>query len=150
MDRNDIIDESLSILVTRTHSVLNRRLIKNFKEADHPITPEQYAVLLHLWEEDGMCQISICGLTGKDKPGVTRIIDNLEKSGFVVRKPSEEDRRKKLIYLTPDGKCLKEASNKLAVKTLEEMLENIDKEEIQTTKDTLIKVIKKYDEFGDC
>jgi MarR family transcriptional regulator, organic hydroperoxide resistance regulator len=39
-----------------------------------------------------------------DNSNVTGIVDSLEQKGLARRLPSEEDRRVKLIELTPDGK----------------------------------------------
>ena len=39
-----------------------------------------------------------------DNSNVTGIVDSLEEKGLVRRRPSEEDRRVKLIELTPEGK----------------------------------------------
>ena len=39
-----------------------------------------------------------------DNSNVTGIVDSLEEKGLVRRRPSEEDRRVKLIELTPEGR----------------------------------------------
>ncbi|HLT65671.1 MAG TPA: MarR family transcriptional regulator, partial [Flavobacterium sp.] len=42
--------------------------------------------------------------TSRDKPSVTRLIDNLVKEGYVERRNDEKDRRLNLIFLTEKGK----------------------------------------------
>jgi DNA-binding MarR family transcriptional regulator len=54
-------------------------LQKNFKQANLDITIEQWSVLYHLWKEDGMSQQQLCDATFRDKPSITRLVDNLEK-----------------------------------------------------------------------
>ena len=141
------LNDSFAFLISRTHSALNRRLLKNFKDANHPITGEQYSVMLHLWDKDKRCQRELCCATGKDKPGITRIIDKLEQQGFVERIDDAEDRRMKLVQLTDNGKKLEEKSNELAKKTLVEFLEDVDCKEYELIKNTLRKVIEKFDEL---
>ena len=136
---------SFGFLITRAHSAMNRRLLKNFKDANHPITGEQYIVMHHLWEKDEICQRELCCLTGKDKPGITRILDNLEKLKFVERIDDGNDRRMKLIKLTIAGRELEEKSNELALKTLIDFLEDIDCSEVETTKKVLRTIIQKFD-----
>lgn len=145
IDKYDL-NESFAFLISRAHSAMNRRLLKNFKEAEHPITGEQYTVMLHLWDKDRICQRELCCSTGKDKPGITRIVDNLEKLGYVERIDDENDRRMKLVRLTKEGKDLESRSNELALKTLVEFLEDVDCGEVEKTKSVLRTIVQR---FGD-
>ncbi len=141
------LNDSFAFLISRTHSALNRRMLKNFKEVNHPITAEQYTVMLHLWDKDKRCQRELCCATGKDKPGITRIIDKLEQQGFVERTEDSFDRRMKLVQLTQFGKDLELKSNELAKKTLIEFLEDVDCKDYELIKNTLTKVINKFEEL---
>jgi DNA-binding MarR family transcriptional regulator len=146
IDKYDL-NESIAFLISRAHSAMNRRLLKNFKDANHPITSEQYTVLLHLWEQDKVCQRALCCSTGKDKPGITRIVDNLEKLGYVERVDDENDRRMKLVKLTQSGKELEQKSNDLAKKTLIEFLEEVDCASVESTKNVLRTITQKFDDL---
>jgi predicted transcriptional regulator len=42
-------------------------------------------VLYHLWKEDGRSQQDLCNATFRDKPSITRLVDNLEKLALVKR-----------------------------------------------------------------
>jgi DNA-binding MarR family transcriptional regulator len=139
------LNDSFAFLISRTHSAMNRRLLKNFKDSNHPITSEQYTVMLHLWDADKRCQRELCCATGKDKPGITRILDKLEKLGYVERIDDSCDRRMKLVQLTESGKALEEKSNELALKTLKEFLEDVDCKDVELVKDVLKKIIKKFE-----
>ena len=46
-----------------------------------------------------MSQQQLCDATFRDKPSITRLVDNLEKLKLVKRNASKEDRRKNLIVL---------------------------------------------------
>ena len=48
-------------------------------------------------------QQTLCGLTKKDKPNVTRLIDRLEHKQLVQRITDAEDKRKKRICITDQG-----------------------------------------------
>ena len=61
-----------------------------------------------LWEKDGVTQQELCNATFKDKPSMTRLIDNMERQHLVVRISDKKDRRTNLIHLTKDGKELEE------------------------------------------
>lgn len=141
------LSESLGFLIARSHSAMNRRLLKNFKDAKHPITSEQYTVLSHLWENDTICQRELCCSTGKDKPGITRILDNLEKLGYIERIDSETDRRMKMIKLTQAGRDLEQKSSELALKTLIDFLEDVECKDVEITKNVLRKIIFKFEDL---
>jgi DNA-binding MarR family transcriptional regulator len=104
------------------------------------ITIEQWSVLYHLWKEDGLSQQELCNATFRDKPSITRLVDNLEKLKLVKRVPSKEDRRINMIYLTDAAKKLQEQSMELANQTLNEALEGVTIEEIEICKAVLQRV----------
>ena len=57
-----------------------------------------------MWLSEG--PLSLSGLAeaiGVDAPYATLIVDSLEKRGLVERQPDPEDRRRKLVSLTPAG-----------------------------------------------
>ena len=81
--------------------------------------------LYHLWKQDGLSQQELCNATFRDKPSITRLVDNLEKLQLVKRVASEEDRRINLIYLTKTGLKLQEQSMELAENTLNEALDGV-------------------------
>lgn len=139
------LNDSFAFLISRTHSAMNRRLLKNFKDNNHPLSSEQYTVMLHLWDKDKRCQRELCCATGKDKPGITRIIDKLEQLGYVERIDDSVDRRMKLVQLTDKGRALEEKSNELALKTLKEFLEDVDCKDFDLVKSVLRKIIEKFE-----
>ena len=74
-----------AILNGKVSAAINRKLYRNFRQYNVDITPEQWTVLLYLWEKDGVTQQELCNATFKDKPSMTRLIDNLEKQTLVTR-----------------------------------------------------------------
>ena len=54
-------------------------------------------------EKEGLSQQELCNATFRDKPSITRLVDNLEKLNLVKRVASENDRRINRIYLTRQG-----------------------------------------------
>ena len=132
--------ELYSFTTGKASTAVARRLQKNFKQNGMEITIEQWSVLYHLWKEDGMSQQELCNATFRDKPSITRLVDNLEKLKLVKRVPSKEDRRINMIYLTDAAKKLQEQSMELANQTLNEALEGVTIEEIEICKAVLQRV----------
>ena len=132
--------ELYSFITGKASTAIARRLQKNFKEANVEITIEQWSVLYHLWKEDGLSQQQLCDATFRDKPSITRLVDNLEKLQLVKRVSSKNDRRMNMIYLAPEAKDLEEKTIELANQTLNEALEGVNIEQIEIAKLVLQKV----------
>jgi DNA-binding MarR family transcriptional regulator len=129
--------ELYSFITGKASTAIGRRLQKNFKQAGIEITIEQWSVLYHLWKEDGMSQQQLCDATFRDKPSITRLVDNLEKLKLVKRNASKEDRRKNLIVLSPEGKQLEEECMEVANITLNEALQGVTHGQIEIAKEVL-------------
>jgi DNA-binding MarR family transcriptional regulator len=132
--------ELYSFITGKASTALARRLQKNFKQNGLDITIEQWSVLYQLWKNDGMSQRELCNATYRDKPSITRLVDNLEKIKLVRRVPSKEDRRMNLIYLTDAAKALQEGSMDLANLTLNEALTGVSPADIELCKSVLQRV----------
>ena len=129
-----------SFITGMASTAIGRRLQKNFRQEGVEITIEQWSVLYHLWKKNGMSQQELCNATFRDKPSITRLLDNLEKQQLVRRVPSPTDRRLNLIQLTEAAKQLQEKTMALASTTLNEALEGVSTEDIERAKRVLQQV----------
>ena len=136
------IDKQLvfAILNGKVSTAINRKLSRNFRQNGIEITPEQWTILLSLWEKDGITQQDLCNATFKDKPSMTRLIDNMEKQHLVVRISYKKDKRTNLVYLTKTGRELESQSFKIAISTLHEALQGISVEELKIGQEVLRKI----------
>lgn len=126
--------ELYSVINGMASTAVARRLQKNFRAFGLEITIEQWSVLYHLWKEDGLSQQELCNRTFRDKPSITRLIDNLEKQNLVNRMPSSTDRRINLVSLTDKAKDMQQLTIDLANQTMNEALIGVKKEEIDLVK----------------
>ncbi len=62
-----------------------------------------FLIMLLVEQETCQSQAAIADKLGLDKTNVTYLLDGLEKSGLVMRSVDPEDRRSRLINLTPLG-----------------------------------------------
>lgn len=73
------------------------------------ITIDQWLIIKAILENPGITQSEIGDLVFKDNASVTRIIDLMVKSGFIIRHSHPEDRRKSNLEVTESGiKIIKE------------------------------------------
>ncbi len=138
--------ELYSFITGKASTAIARRLQKKFNAAELNLTIEQWSVLYHLWKQDGLSQQELCNSTFRDKPSITRLVDNLEKLQLVKRVASDSDRRINMIYLTRQGARLQEQTLTLAEETLNEALEGISPEHINLCKEILQRV---YDNLSE-
>ena len=129
--------ELYSFITGKASTAIARRLQKNFKRSALDITIEQWSVLYHLWKEDGLSQQQLCDATFRDKPSITRLVDNLEKLKLVKRVSSKNDRRINLIFLTKEAQSLQEKTMELANQTLNEALSGVTNGQIEIAKEVL-------------
>jgi DNA-binding MarR family transcriptional regulator len=97
----------------RTHAMLVKRLDAEL-ESEHGLPLTSYEVLLHLSHADDrkmrMCEVAESVLLSRS--GLTRLIDRLERDGFVERVSCADDARGAYAQLTDEGlRKLREAQN---------------------------------------
>lgn len=129
--------ELYSFITGIASTAIARRLQKKFNAAGLNITIEQWSVLYHLWKKEGISQQELCNATYRDKPSITRLVDNLEKAGLVKRVAAENDRRINRIYLTKQAQKLQEETMAMADDTLNEALVKVPADRVDVCKEVL-------------
>lgn len=139
MDVDEVLDLGLifPIINGKVSMAVNRMMYRNFRKEGLDITPEQWTVLAFLWKQDGVTQQTLCNSTFKDKPSMTRLIDNLVKQKLVYRNASNSDRRSNYIFLTEQGHSIKEKANTAVYKTMDYALAGIDEDGMKQVRSIL-------------
>lgn len=135
------LEELFLVLTGKISSAINRAVLRGFSINNIDITTEQWTVMACLWKEDKVTQQKLCDLTSKDKPSITRLIDNLEKRNLVTRVSDANDRRINLIHLTSKGEQLQTKAMESIQKIAEKALKNIEDTELDISKNVLKKII---------
>lgn len=133
-------DVVFAVLSGRVSTAMNRKLYREFRAESISLTPEQWTILLSLSYKDGITQQELATTTFRDKPSITRLIDNLEKLSFVVRVNDKTDKRINLIHITKDGLTQNERASIVAIKVMKEALKGITQEELQASEQLLKKM----------
>ncbi|MBR6749482.1 MAG: MarR family transcriptional regulator [Bacteroidaceae bacterium] len=120
-----------SMISGKLSAAISRRLYRVFRREGIEMTPEQWTVMYYLWSRDGVTQQELCNLTFKDKPSMTRLIDNLEKLSCVERIPSKSDRRINIIKLTDKGRSLEPVTRPIVMGVIGEALATLSQEDIE-------------------
>ncbi len=72
------------------------------------LTYTQYIVFMVLWETDGIPVTELCKKLFLDSGTITPLLKTLEKNGYVQRKRGTQDERVVNVYLTKEGKALRD------------------------------------------
>jgi DNA-binding MarR family transcriptional regulator len=96
-------EQQATLGLLRTADAVKRSLAQVIEP--HGITPQQYNVLriLRGAGPDGLPTLSIGERMIEQTPGVTRLIDRLERKGLVARTPCPKDRRRVFCKMTTKG-----------------------------------------------
>lgn len=70
------------------------------------ITPVQYSIMSVVAAQPGLDQIRLAQEVGVDRATLANVLARLETRGLLRRKQGQEDRRLKLVRLTPKGNRL--------------------------------------------
>jgi MarR family transcriptional regulator, lower aerobic nicotinate degradation pathway regulator len=70
------------------------------------MTPVQYAALVAIKTHPGIDATRLSAVIAFDRSTLGNVIERIEAKGLVERKPSPDDRRIKLLYLTRSGDAL--------------------------------------------
>jgi len=100
------LDNYIGFILNNVTRKFSQFTVNFFKE--YNITPEQAGIIRRLGEEEGITQKDLAIRMAKDQTNVTRLLDQLEQKGLVMRNRNKDDKRSFLAYLTDEGKKLNE------------------------------------------
>lgn len=123
--------------VNRLSFLLRRELSTMFREANHPISSEEWAILLVLWKQSPQNPSALADVTIKDRTTITRLIDGMVSKNLVSRTEDPDDRRRSVVAITAQGLAIKDDLVPIARMLIDQALVNIPPEDIQTTIRTL-------------
>src|SRR5215208_7141618 len=132
------LNDSVGWLLNNAARLSARRL--SGKLAGYNVTPPQWGVLVALWEQDGLSLSELAKRSFFDGPTMTGIVDRLEKSNLVERRRDSTDRRVISVYLTEEGRRLRDLLPKLSEEANEESVAGLSEHEVETFTRTLRKV----------
>jgi len=105
--------------------------------APYDISSSQWAIILNLADGNASTAGDLCKLMRYDPGGMTRLLDRLEKKGFLRRVRMPGDRRTIQLELTATGKALRPKIVKALVTVLNRLLTGFTRKEVLQLQDLL-------------
>lgn len=133
-----LLDDSIGFLISRTGRRVTQLLALHL--ASTGITTEQWSVLARLCEEDALSQKELAARVSKDQTNVTRILDQLERKGLIVRVVNPEDRRSHLPSVTAEGRAAYGEIAPLEENVISLVTEGLSPAQLSTLKELLDRI----------
>jgi len=102
------LEDSINHRIATLSVLLKRQIFRIIAENKLNITPDQWVVMYYLWQENELSVGELSNRTKKDFANTTRIVDKLEKLGYVNKVKSKKDSRSTNIHILPKADEIKE------------------------------------------
>lgn len=137
MNKNKKLDEVYLFQLDKVHKQFKKYKKAYFKARGIDLTSDQWIILKRIFENEGINQRELAKIAYKEPASITRMLDILEKKGWVSRQDAPNDRRTYEMFLTPEGTKLVEQLLPMAVEIREQGVRGFSEEEINQFKNFL-------------
>ena len=127
-----LLSKEIAVELNLTGCKLKQFIAAKLRQMEVPLTPEQFILIDLLWNQGSMSQQQLADQMQKDKNSVTKLVNALERKGFVVREQNRQDRRSNTLVLTEKAEGLKHGAKQKGISILDEMLVGISEEELRS------------------
>jgi DNA-binding MarR family transcriptional regulator len=125
------LENSVNHRIATLAVLLKRQVFQIIAKNELEITPEQWVVIYYLWQENGLSIGEIANRTKKDFANVTRIINKLEKIGYISKIRSDKDSRSFNVFINTKADAIKDAVQKCWKQSSDLALKGISEQEQQ-------------------
>jgi DNA-binding MarR family transcriptional regulator len=114
------LERSFGFLIHDVSRLLRKRFDRRAQSLG--MTRAQWSVIAHLHRNEGVNQSTLADTLDIQKITLARLVDRLEQSGWVVRRPDPADRRANRLFLTEKVGPMWERMRELAGEIFDEAL----------------------------
>ncbi|MBV1895071.1 MAG: MarR family transcriptional regulator [Rhodobacteraceae bacterium] len=123
--------------INRLGFVVRKELARRFQDNGFDISPEEWAILLILWNKGDQTPSVLADATIRDRTTVTRLLDGMVTKGLIKRETDPTDRRKMRVQVSDLGLSLKDGLVAVARDLIAQTLDGITPEDAAQTVQTL-------------
>ena len=105
------------------------------------LAPAQFMTLLELWNEDALTQKDLVQRLDVEQATMANTLQRMERDGLITRHEDPDDRRARLIRLTPKAKRLRGEATQAAKSVNEKALAGFSDKERRAFIDMMTRVI---------
>ena len=138
--REAVPNDRMAHLIRDTERAFRRAL--QIRLAPHAVPFGHWSFLRILWEADGLTQKELSERAGVMEPTTFTAMKAMEALGYIVRKQLPTNKKNMYVYLTDEGRALKEKLVPMAEETNHVSMEGLSPEDIKTTRKVLLAMIE--------
>jgi len=138
-ERNIDFENSIGPWLGKTVKIVDYYLQETLKEKNLDLTKEQMIVLKRLHDKNGQSQNELAFITLRNKSSLTRLLSNMEKKHYIIRKKSKNDKRINHVHLTDFGI----ETFKRVKPILKNMISTMEQNISASEKEQIISILKK-------
>ena len=116
------------------------RMIFDRRVRDIGLTRAQWLVLTRVYRRPGVSQTELAEMLEIDRASAGRMIDRMERNGWVERRPDRGDRRINRLHLTDEARKVHAAMWAIAESTVDDALSPLSATERETYTELTAKV----------
>ena len=113
--------------------------------AAYDLTPVQFAALVAIRGSEGIDATRLSALVALDRSTLGNVLERLEARGLVTRYASGDDKRVKLLKISPSGRALVKRSQAAALRAQERILAPLQPKD----RDTLMRLLSQLVELNN-
>lgn len=131
-------------------ATVNRKLRSVFdaRVKERGLTLPRARMLFALARKEGLNQRELAEELDIETPTIVRLLDGMEKQGFIERRVELSDRRAKQIHMTDVGRSVADEIQKLASDIREEVLGGLQPQEIAVALKVVCKIATNIQSIG--
>ncbi|MEN9771057.1 MAG: hypothetical protein RLZZ180_2687 [Pseudomonadota bacterium] len=146
MDKSFDFAKAPAHQIRRAHQIAVAMFMQEAQGFD--VTPVQFAVLNALMDEPGQDQVSLSARVAFDAATSGSVIGRLEAKGWVRRQADTLDRRRKRLWITPEGREVALQLKRTANRTQRRLMAPLRGEERQQLLGLLSKLVGAHEKTG--
>jgi DNA-binding MarR family transcriptional regulator len=109
--------------------------------SEHSVSFGHWVFLRILWEKDGLTQSELSQEAGLMMPTTFSALRTMERLGYIYRERQPDSRKKVYIFLTPQGRTLKDELVPLAEEVNAIAIRNVPLADVSATRRTLLAMV---------
>jgi DNA-binding MarR family transcriptional regulator len=129
-------------LISQIHQLSGRIFSKKLKEYQIDINHAQGKIIFALWKKDQIPITDLTKETSLSKSSLTTMLERLEKSGHLIRKQSETDKRTTIVCLTQKSSALRADYQKISSDMTNIFYKGFTNDNISKFESSLKKILK--------
>lgn len=94
------LERTFGWLMHDVHRLFNRVWERRLRDSGLGLSQPQARVVANLYRREGMTQTELADEVEMQRAPLGRLLDRMEETGWIVRRPDPDDRRIKRVYCT--------------------------------------------------